>query len=362
MRKSWLAGLALALGLAGTAAAQEKVVRIYNWSDYIDPSILTDFTAKTGIKVVYDVYDTNEVLEAKLLAGSTGYDLVVPSAHFLSRQIQAGIFGELDRSKIPNWKELDPGLMREVANYDPGNKHGAIWMWGTTGFAYNVAAIRQRMPDAPVDSWRMVFDPAVVSKLADCGVYMLDASDDMIAAALTYLGLDPNSTNQADLEKAQDVLMKVRPYVRKFHSSEDINALASGDICLATIYSGDAGIAASRAQEAKNGIEIKYQIPKEGAQIWFDMMAMPKDAPDPDNAYAFLDYVLQPEVIAKTTNVVTYPNAVPASKAFVKKELLEDPNTYPPDDLMKRLYTKQTYDQRTQRIVTRIWQTVTSGG
>lgn len=362
MRKSWLAGLALALGLAGTAAAQEKVVKIYNWSDYIDPSVLTDFTAKTGIKVVYDVYDTNEVLEAKLLAGSSGYDLVVPSAHFLARQIQAGIFAELDHSKIPNWKNLDPKLMGEVANYDPGNKHGVIWMWGTTGFAYNAAAIKQRMPDAPVDSWRMVFDPAVASKFADCGIYMLDASDDMIAAALNYLGLDPNSTDQADLDKAQDVLMKVRPYVRKFHSSEDINALASGDICLATIYSGDAGIAATRAEEAKNGIEVKYQIPKEGAQIWFDMMAMPKDAPDPENAYAFLDYVLQPEVIAKTTNFVTYPNAVPASKAFVKQELLEDPNTYPPDDLMKRLYTKKTYDQRTQRIVTRIWQTVTSGG
>ena len=362
MLNSWLAGLALALGLVGTAAAQERVVRIYNWSDYIDPSILTDFTEKTGIKVVYDVYDTNEVLEAKLLAGSTGYDLVVPSAHFLSRQVQAGLFEELDRSKIPNWKNLDPDLMREVANYDPGSKHAIIYMWGTTGFAYNAAAIKQRMPDAPVDSWRMVFDPAVASKFADCGIYMLDASDDMISAALNYLGLDPNSTSQADLEKAQDVLMKVRPYVRKFHSSEDINALASGDICLATIYSGDAGIAASRAQEAKNGIEVKYQIPKEGAQIWFDMMAMPKDAPDPDNAYAFLNYFLQPEVIAKATNFVTYPNAVPASRQFVKEEILEDPNTYPPDELMKRLYTKKTYDQRTQRVVTRIWQTVTSGG
>jgi putrescine transport system substrate-binding protein len=354
--------LVLALGLTGTAAAQEKVVRIYNWSDYIDPSILTDFTEKTGIKVIYDVYDNNNILETKLLAGNTGYDLVVPSAYFLSRQIQAGIFAELDRSKIPNWNELDPGLMRRVAKFDPDNRHAVIYMWGTTGFAYNVEAIRQRMPDAPLDSWRMIFDPAVASRFADCGIYLLDAADDMIPAALNYLGLDPNSKDPAELEKAREVLMKVRPYVRKFHSSEDINALASGDICLATIYSGDAGIAASRAEEAKNGIEVKYQIPKEGAQIWFDMMAMPKDAPDPENAYAFMNYFLQPEVVAKATNFVTYPNAVPASKRFVKQEILDDPNTYPPDDLMRRLYTKETYDQRTQRIITRIWQTVTSGG
>jgi putrescine transport system substrate-binding protein len=362
VRTSWLAGLVLAVGLAGTAAAQEKVVRVYNWSDYIDPAILEEFTAETGIRVVYDVYDSNDILETKLLAGSSGYDLVVPSAYFLARQVQAGIFTELDRAKIPNWKNLDPSLMQQVARNDPGNKHGMIYMWGTTGLAYNVAEVEKRLPGAPVDSWRLLFDPEVVAKLADCGVYMLDSADEGIPAALAYLGLDPNSKDPADFEKAQALLLAIRPHVRKFHSSENINALANGDICLATIYSGDAGIAATRAEEAGNGVQVQYVIPKEGAQLWFDLMAMPKDAPDPDNAYAFMDYLLRPEVIAKATNFVTYPNAVPASNEFIDPELLEDPNTYPPPEVMQRLYIKETYDPRTQRLATRIWQTVTTGG
>jgi putrescine transport system substrate-binding protein len=362
VRTSWLAGLVLAVGLAGTAIAQDKVVRVYNWSDYIDPTILEEFTAETGIRVVYDVYDSNDILETKLLAGSSGYDLVVPSAYFLARQVQAGIFTELDRAKIPNWKNLDPDLMRQVARNDPGNKHGMIYMWGTTGLAYNVAEVEKRLPDAPVASWRLLFDPEVVAKLADCGVYMLDSADEGIPAALAYLGLDPNSKAPADFEKAQELLLAIRPHVRKFHSSENINALANGDICLATIYSGDAGIAATRAEEAGNGVQVQYVIPKEGAQLWFDLMAMPKDAPDPDNAYAFMDYILRPEVIAKATNFVTYPNAVPASKEFIDPELLEDPNTYPPPEVMQRLYIKETYDPRTQRLATRIWQTVTTGG
>lgn len=358
----WLAGLALALCFGGVAAAQEKVVRVYNWSDYIDPAILEEFTAKTGIKVIYDVYDSNDILEAKLLAGSSGYDIVVPSAFTMARLIQAGILGPLDKSKVPNAANLDPALMERVAKFDPGNAHGVIWMWGTTAFAYNVDKIKERMPDAPLDSWRMMLDPAVVSKFADCGVYMLDTADEGIPTALHYLGLDPNSTAQADLAKAEEALLKVRPYIRKFHSSENINALASGDICLAQIYSGDAGIAATRAEEANNGVNIEYVIPKEGAQIWFDLMVMPKDAPDPDNAHAFINYVLQPEVIARATNFVTYPNAVPASKQYVDQELVEDPNVYPPDEVLRRLYVKETYPPRVQSQVTRIWQRVQTGG
>ncbi len=352
----------LALALPGLARAEDKVVRIYNWSDYIDPAILKSFTEETGIKVVYDVYDSNDILETKLLAGHTGYDLVVPSSYFLARQIQAGIFKELDKSKIPNWKNLDPKLMDRVAKSDPGNKHAFIYMWGTTGFAYNIDKIKERMPDAPVDSWRMLFDPAVVSKFKDCGIYMLDAADEGIPAALNFLGLDPNSSNPDDLEKAKDLLLKIRPNISKFNSSEGINALANGDICLAQIYSGDAGIAKTRAEEAKNGVNLSYTIPKEGTQLWFDMMAMPADAPDADNGYAFMNYLLQPQVIAKSSDFVTYPNAVPASRQYMDPAVANDPKVYPPQEIIDKLFVKKPYDARSQRLVTRIWQTVTSGG
>ena len=355
-------GLAMLAFLApGAASAQDNVLHIYNWSDYIDPQILEDFKNETGIEVVYDVYDNNDILETKLLAGNTGYDLVVPTAYFLARQLQADVFQPLDRLAIPNWSNLDPKLMAQAARYDPGNEHGFIYLWGTTAFAFNEDAIAERMPDAPVDSWRMLLDPDVVSKFADCGVYMLDAADEAIPTALNFLGLDPNSTDPAELERAGDALKKVRPYIRKFHSSENINALAGGDICLAQIYSGDAGIAAARAEEAGNGVKIRYVIPDEGAQIWFDLMAMPADAPHKDNAYKFMNYILQPEVIAKSTNYVTYPNAVPASLDEVEPELRDDPNVYPPPSLRERLYTKQPYDLRTQRLITRLWQQVTTG-
>ena len=361
MRFGWLA-LVAALFFNNAASAQEKVVRIYNWSDYIDPQILKDFTAKTGIRTVYDVYDSNDILETKLLAGHTGYDLVVPTGTFLARQIKAGVFTELDKSKIPNFKNLNPKLMAQVAKYDPGNQHAMIYMWGTSGLAYNIDKIKQRMPDAPVDSWRMLFDPKVVSKFADCGVYMLDASDEATSAALNYIGLDPDSKKRSDIEKAGEVLRAIRPYIRKFNSSENINAMANGDICLSMIWSGDAGIAATRADEAKNGVHIQYVIPKEGAQRWFDMMAMPADAPDVDSAYAFMNYLLEPQVIAKASNAVTYANAVPASRQYIDAEVKNNPGTYPPPNVMDKLYVLTPYDQRTQRVVTRMWTEVKTGG
>lgn len=358
-----LAALTAALLLAaGTAAAQEKVVRVYNWSDYIDPSVLDEFTAETGIRVVYDVYDSNDVLETKLLAGNTGYDIVVPTGTFLARQIQAGVFQELDKSKIPNWQNLDPDLMAQAAKYDPGNEHAFIYMWGTTGIAYNVDKIKERMPDAPVDSWRLVFDPEVAKNFADCGIMMLDSSEDMFPTVLNYLGEDPDSKDLAVIEKGAEALQAVRPFVRKFHSSENINALASGDICISVIYSGDAGIAATRAEEAGNGVNIEYVIPKEGALLWFDMMAMPKDAPNPDNAYAFMNYILRPEVMAKSSNYVTYPNAVPASYAMIDEEVKSDPNLFPPEELKDKLFVNTPYDQRVQRAVTRLWTRITTGG
>lgn len=361
MRKAWLT-MAAALMLTTAAHAQEKVVKVYNWSDYIDESILEDFTKETGIKVVYDVYDNNEILETKLLAGNIGYDVVVPSNNFLARQIQAGVFRPLDKSKLPNWENLDPQLMQQVAKFDPDNRHAFIYMWGTTGLAYNVDKIKERMPDAPLDSWRLIFDPEVAKNFADCGIYMLDSPEDVIPAAVHYIGENPDTKDPKVLEKGAEALKAVRPHVRKFHSSEVINALATGDICLALMYSGDAGIAATRAEEAGNGVNIEYVIPKEGALLWFDMMAMPKDAPNPDNAHAFMNYLLRPEVIAKATNYVTYPNANAKSLPFVDDELKNDPNVYPPPEVMAKAYVLTPYDARVQRVVTRLWTSITTGG
>lgn len=362
MLKLQLAAALVAVATALPAMAQEKVVRIYNWSDYIDESILADFTAATGIDVVYDVYDSNDVLETKLLAGATGYDLVVPSGTFLARQVQAGIFQELDKSKVPNWKNLDPALMQRVAAYDPGNAHGMIYMWGTTGLAYNVDKVKERIPDAPLDSWSLVLDPANAEKLKDCGIMMLDSSEDIFPTVLNYLGEPGDSKDPELLEKAAATLQAVRPSIRKFHSSENINALANGDICVSVMYSGDAGIAATRAEEAGNGVNIEYVIPKEGALLWFDMMAMPKDAPNPEGAYAFMDYILRPEVMAKSSNYVTYPNAVPASYPLIDEEVKADPNLFPSEEKKAKLFVNTPADQRAQRVITRLWTRVTTGG
>ena len=362
MRKLALAAVAAAaLFAAGPAGAQARSVKVYNWSDYIDPQVLTDFTAKTGIQVVYDVFDSNEVLETKLLAGSTGYDLVVPSNYFLGRQIQAGIFQPLDRSKIPNWDNLDPDLMAKVANYDLGNEHAIIYMWGTTGLAYNVDKVNKRIPDAPTDSWALLFDPANAAKLADCGIMVLDSPTDVLPSALRYIGEDPDSKDPAVLEKGAAVIEKVRPYIRKFHSSENLNALANGDICLSLMFSGDAGIAKTRAEEANNGVNIQYVIPKEGALLWFDMMAMPADAPHSDNAYAFMNYLLEPEVMAKISNFVTYPNAVEPSLALIDEEVKSDPSLFPTAEVKKNLFTVTPFDQRLQRTVTRLWTKLVTG-
>lgn len=346
---------------AAGALAQQPTIKVYNWSDYIDQSVLSDFTKATGIKVVYDVYDSNDILETKLLAGNIGYDLVFPSGNFLSRQIKAGIFQPLDLSKLPNWKNLDPEIMRRLEKYDPGNKYGIPYLWGTTGIAYNVDMIQKRMPNGSMDSWAMIFEPENLQRFADCGVYMLDAPDEVIPAVLKYLGEDPDSKDPAVLAKAEPVLMGIRPYVRKFHSSENINALANGDICLAVMWSGDAKIAANRAKEAGSGVNIEYRIPKEGAQMWFDMMAMPKGAANQEGALAFANYLLEPEVIAKSTNFVTYANPNMASKPFVKEDILNDPTIYPPPEVMSKLYLITPHDQKVQRVVTRIWQKVKTG-
>jgi putrescine transport system substrate-binding protein len=359
-----LKAFALAVGLAliaATASAEDRVVKVYNWSDYIDETILEEFTAETGIKVVYDVYDSNDILETKLLAGNSGYDVVFPSGNFLSRQIQAGVFQKLDRAKLPNWTHLDPNIMSLVGKYDPGNAHGVVYMWGTTGIAFNETMVKERMANAPVESWSLIFDPNNLQKFADCGIFMLDAPDEMIPAVLNTIGENPDTKDPDVIAKAEPVLMKIRPHIRKFHSSENINALANGDICLAVMWSGDAGIAASRAEEAGKTFSIEYRIPKEGAQMWFDLMAIPKDAPSPENAHAFINFLMEPEMIARATDFVTYPNANVASKAFIDPDILNDPTIYPPPEVMKRLFVVTPYDQKLQRTVTRLWQKVKSG-
>jgi putrescine transport system substrate-binding protein len=356
------AALSLATLFAGSAAqAADKEVRIFNWSDYIDPQILTDFTKETGIKVVYDVYDSNEVLETKLLAGGSGYDVVVPTGPFLSRQITAGVFQKLDKSKLPNLANMWPEIMKQLAIYDPGNDYAINYMWGTTGIGYNVAKVKDRMADAPVDSWDLVFNPDIISKFKDCGVMMLDAPDDILPAALNYLGLDPNSSKPEDIEKAGALMEKVRPYIQKFHSSEYINALANGDICIAVGYSGDILQARTRAQEAKNGQEIGYSLPKQGAQMWFDEMAIPADAKHPEEALVFLNYMMRPDVIAKASNYVSYANGNLASQKLIDETITSDKSIYPDEDTMKRLFVKTAYAPKTQRVVTRAWTKVVTG-
>jgi putrescine transport system substrate-binding protein len=344
-----------------SAFAADREVRVYNWSDYIDESVLEDFTKETGIKVVYDVFDSNEVLETKLLAGGSGYDVVVPSGPFLARQITAGVFQKLDKSKLPNLSNMWPVVSERVAVYDPGNEHAIDYMWGTTGVGYNDAKIKERMPDAPVGSLDMIFKPEIAAKFKDCGIMVLDAPEDILPVALNYLGLDPNSKKTEDLEKAAKLLESIRPYVQKFHSSEYINALANGDICMTLGWSGDILQAANRAVEAKNGHEIKYAVPAEGTMMWFDMMAIPKDAKNVEEAHAFINYIMKPEAAAKASNYINYANGNLASQQFINKEILEDPSIFPDEATLKKLFVKLPYDPKTQRTVTRLWTKVVTG-
>lgn len=342
-------------------AANAAELKIYNWSDYIDEEILTDFTQETGIEVTYDVFDSNEVLETKLLAGGTGYDIVVPSAAFLSRQIQAGVFQKLDKSKLPNlsnmWKEIEDN----AALYGPLNDYSINYMWGTTGIGYNVDKVKEITGEEEITSWATIFDPEQIAKFKDCGVHILNAPDELIPAALRYLGIDPNTDNPDDLAKAEEVLLAIRPSVQKFHSSEYINALANGDICLAVGWSGDVLQARDRADEADNGVSVAYSIPKEGALMWFDQMAIPADAANVEEAHTFLNYIMRPEVMAKASNYVYYANGNKASQPLLEEDLINDPGVYPTEEATKGLYTKLAYDPKTQRVATRIWTKVTTG-
>jgi putrescine transport system substrate-binding protein len=356
------AATAVAAILAGGAWAQERVVNVYNWSDYIDESIIEDFTKDTGIKVVYDVFDSNEILETKLLAGGSGYDVVVPTASpFLIRQIQAGVYQKLDKSKLPNLSNMWDVVAERTAKYDPGNEYSINYMWGTVGIGYNVKKVQEALGIEKVDSWDVFFNPDNLSKLADCGVYVLDSPTDIIPTTLKYLGLDPESTAPEDLAKAEEALLKIRPYIRKFHSSEYINALANGDICLAIGWSGDVFQARDRAAEADQGVVVDYVIPKEGAEMWFDQMAIPADAKNVDEAHEFLNYMMKPEAAAKATNYVYFPNGNKASQEFIEKEILDDPAIYPDEATLAKLFTVSPYDPKTQRVITRTWTKIVTG-
>jgi putrescine transport system substrate-binding protein len=360
-RATIVAVLAAAWAFIAAAPAADRVVNFFNWSDYIEPSVLTDFTAQTGIRVQYDTFDSNDILETKLLAGKSGYDVVVPTAYFLQRQIKAGVFQKLDKSKLPNLVNAWDDIARRLAVYDPGNEYAVNYMWGTVGIGYNVAKAKATLGGQPIDSWDVLFKPEVIAKFKDCGVHMLDSADDVFPAALHYLKLDPNSINPADLERAADLVTKVRPSVRKFHSSEYLNALAGGDICLVLGFSGDVKQAQKRAAEAKNGVEIGYAIPRDGAQLWFDNLAIPKDAKNAAEAHALINYLLDPKVAAKNSNFIAYANGNAASRAFIDPAVLDDRAIYPDADMIARLYTINAHDQKTQRLMNRLWTKVKTG-
>jgi putrescine transport system substrate-binding protein len=359
-----VAGLFATLAAVAPARADEaQTLNIYNWSDYIADDTVSRFETETGIKVRYDVYDSNEVLEAKLMAGRSGYDLVVPSASpFLARQAVAGAYQKIDKSKLTNYGNLDPQILAAAANADPGNQYGVPYLWGTTGIGYNPAKVKTALgAKAPVDSLKLIFDPANAKKLSVCGLSLLDTPQEMFPAALIYLGRDPLSRDPADLDKAADAITAIRSSVRKFHSSQYINDLANGDLCVAFGYSGDMIQAKNRAAEAKNGIDIAYAIPREGAMMWIDMMAIPKDAPHAENALKFIDFILRPEIIAAISNTVAYANPNTLASDLVDDDIRNSPSIYPPPEVRARLLFDKPVTQQYERLRTRAWTKVKTG-
>ncbi len=352
----------LPLMLVASVCQAAETVKIYNWSSYIAPDTTKNFQKQTGIGFSYDVYDSNETLDGKLMTGNSGYDVVFPSNHFMARQIQGGALKKLDKRQLPNWKNLNPVLLKALENNDPGNAHGFPYLWGSTGIGYNIDKVKAVLGDnAPVDSWDLIFKPEYMEKLSKCGVAILDNGPELLPIALNYLGLPPHSQNPEDYKKAEALLLKVRPYVAYFHSSKYTGDLANGDICVAVGFSGDVLQAESRAQEARNGVKIGYQIPKEGAAIWFDMVAMPADAPNEKAGYAFMNYLLEPQVMADITNSVHYANGNSAADSLVDPQIKADTKIYPSEDMMGKLFALEAMPLKIDRIRTRIWNTIRTG-
>jgi putrescine transport system substrate-binding protein len=337
------------------AAQEEKVLHVFNWSDYIAEDTVPNFEKQSGIKVTYDVFDSNDVLETRLLAGNSGFDVVVPSASFLERQIKAGVFQKLDKSQIPNLKNMDPDIMNRVGLHDPSNEYAVPYLWGTTGIGYNEDKIKKILGDARPDSWNYIYDPKLVAKFKECGLSLLDAPDEILKTVLAWMGRDPNSQKEDDLKAAEAKLMPIRPFVRKIHSSQYIDDLANGDLCIAVGWSGDILQARDRAAEAGQGVKIKYAIPKEGTIVWFDMLAIPADAKHPKNAHAFINYLMEPQVAANDSNFVNYANGNAASFPMVSDEVKNDPGIYPTPEVKAKLFPSLAYNEDFQRLMNRMW-------
>ena len=366
--KTFLAlGFVLFLGRACPLfAGEEKVLNIYNWTENISPEVLKKFEAETGIKINYDVFDSDEVLEAKLLLGNSGYDLVFPSANpFFARQIKAGIYEKIDKQRLKNYHYLDADILTRLQEIDPENQHGVPYLWGTIGISYNPEKLSKCLPGVDIEkmteSFGILFDPEIVKKFESCGVSLQSSALDVFNAILVYAGENPNTTSREEFTKAVEILKSVRPYIRKFTSGGLIEDLATGETCLALGWSGDALKAAFRAKELNQKFQIKYSIPKEGAEVWFEVMAIPKDAPHPENAYKFIDFLLQPQIIAQITNYVYDANPIKASLPYIVKEVRENPSVYPPPSAMKRLFVSKSAPQNFERWRSRSWIRIKTG-
>jgi putrescine transport system substrate-binding protein len=355
-RLAVMAALLMSVGLAPPALAQERVVNVFNWNDYIDPYMVQRFVRETGIRVRYDIYDSLETLEGRLSAGRSGYDIVVPTSEpTFSRLARAGAFRPLDRSLVPNLANIDPALQQQVASADPENRFGALYLWGSIGLGINPERIRALAPDAPMDSMRLLLDPAQARRIARCGINMMDSASDVIPTVLRYLGKDPNSTSPEDLREVERALLAIRPFIRTFSSGGVIEALAGGQSCLAFAYSGDVIQASVRAAEANRGVSVQYVAAKEGAQLWFDLLAIPADAPNPAAAHAFINFLLQPDVMANITNHVRYPNGIAASRALVGAAVANDPSVFPDEAMRARFFTIGPVPQAAERARNRVW-------
>ena len=359
-KKIGIAVCVLLLGLTTSmvtpaTAEEEKILNIYFWFEYLPDSVIKSFEKETGIKVVLDTFESLDVMETKLLAGKSGYDIVIPDYIMAARLMKLDIFKKLDKSKFSNWGNLDTSILSKIAKYDKGNNYGVPYMWGTTGIAFNDAMVRERLPNADLRSWDLFFKPENISKLSDCGVAFLDAWAEIIPIALNYLGLDPHSVKKADLEKAEKLLMSVRPYIRHFNTGAIIEELATGELCAALTYSGDGGLASLRADELKNGFFIDYSIPKEGTITYIDFLAIPADAQHPDNAHKLFDFLMRPEEIAKITNEIWFANSNTASLPYVADEVKGDPDIYPPKEVKEKLFPIVSLPNKDRRKYTRLW-------
>ena len=352
---------ALAMPWVRPSWAQSGSVNVYNWADYIGETTLDDFTAKTGIGVNYDLYGSAEEMQAKMLAGSTGYDVLVMAGQSLPQFNKAGIYLQLDRAKLPGWKNLDPEIMKIVEGYDPGNAYSVPYMWGSMGFTFNLDLVKERLPDADLSDLGTIFRPENAEMLADCGISILDSPSDIGYAVMSWLGIDPNKATDADYARMVDAFRPIRPYIATFDNGNYLNTIPNGELCVANTWSGDYAVAKARAAEAGIEMNLAYHVPKTGAPAWFDMLCIPADAPSADNAYAFIDFLLQPEVIAACSNYTGYANANLASKPFVDPAILNDPAIYPDEETLKRMYTPTPMTEEQERGLTRAWTEVKAG-